>query len=81
MHLSSPPHIYRTLVERLSLPGTGGKLEDRLSQELVRPGQMVLLVLDEVDRLAEGGGGATGALLPLLLALPPLLQTGPHRGR
>ena len=57
MHLSSPPHVYRSLAERLSLSVAGGKLEERLEKELARPGQMVLLVLDEVDRLAEGGAG------------------------
>ena len=56
MHLSSPAHIHRTLLERLSIGGSG-KAEDRVQRELVREGQMVLLVLDEVDRLAEGGGG------------------------
>ena len=55
MHISSPAHIFRTLMERLSLKG--GKAEERVSRELVGEGQMVLLVLDEVDRLAEGATG------------------------
>ena len=56
MHLSSPAHIHRTLLERLSIGGSG-RAEERVQRELVREGQMVLLVLDEVDRLAEGVGG------------------------
>ena len=57
MHLSSPAHIHRTLLERLSIGGGIGKAEERVHRELVGEGRMVLLVLDEVDRLAEGGAG------------------------